>query len=366
MTKLDPKRPFNDLALLPPKATVETTRVLKKAISANRALARLRGSGSLLPSQEILLNPLLLEEARDSSAVENIVTTRDKLYIATAVASQADPQTKKVLRYREALWRGYGLVAQRKMITTNMILELQRIIVEHNAGIRKVPGTVVYDVLARRIVYTPPEGESLIRDLLGNLEKYLNEADETDPLVKMAVAHYQFEAIHPFSDGNGRTGRILNVLYLILSDFLELPVLYLSTYVIAHKQQYYELLRGVTNSQKWEDWILFMLDAVEETSREAISKIKGITVLLDDTMEKVRRQLPAVYSKELIELVFRQPYTKVKLLVDEGLAERKTVAKYLDELARIGVLRKRTVGRENVYLNSGLYDLFAKGTKRKE
>jgi len=356
----DPTRPYNELPLLPPKVDLESKAVLRKTISAGRALAELKGLGQTIPEQAILINSVILQEAKASSEIENIITTNDKLFQAfTAKNGRFDPATKEVLRYREALWLGFDELRKRKVLTTNVFVRIVQTIRQNRAGIRDVPGTALQTPNGM-IIYTPPEGRALIQDKLRNLEDYIHSDDKVDPLIKMAVVHYQFEAIHPFSDGNGRTGRIINSMFLVLKDLLELPVLYLSKYIIEHKTEYYQLLRGVTEDHDWEPWILYMLDAVEQTAVFTRKKIIAIRNLMLETMELARGKLPRrVYSKELIELLFRQPYTKVKFLVDANIAERKTAAEYLKQLESIEILQRRKIGREVLYLNTELYELLA-------
>ena len=356
----DPLKPYNGLPLLPPSEKIETIPVLKKALSAARAMAELKGIGETIPSQAILLTTITLQEARASSEIENIVTTSDALFRAYASEGQTDPMTKEVLRYREAMWEGYNALRKRPFLTTEMFIRIVQTIRENNAGIRNVPGTKIANPSTGKIIYTPPEGESIIRDKLSNLQEYIHADDGIDPLVKMAVIHYQFEAIHPFTDGNGRTGRILNILYLVHKGVLELPVLYLSRHMIENRTDYYRRLRSVTEKGAWEPWILYMLEAVEKTAHQTRQMILEIRSLLDETLAYSKANLPArVYSKELIELLFRQPYTKVKFLVDEGLAERKTAASYLKAFEKIGILESRKVGKENLYLNKKLYKLLS-------
>jgi Fic family protein len=354
-------QPFNNLPKLPPKADIETARLLKKAASARSALGELKGVGKLLPNEAILLNTLILEEARDSSEIENIITTRDKLYKAFASNSKnIDPATKEVLRYRSALWKGYELVQKKGFISTNMIVEIQEELIETHAGIRKLPGTKLANDKTGKVIYTPPEGERVIQDMLANLEKYLNDEHDIDPLIVMTILHYQFEAIHPFYDGNGRTGRILNVLYLTLRELLDLPILYLSSYIIKHKTEYYKLLLRITTHNEWEAWIMFMLDAIEETALDTIKKVNIIHQLLQNTIEEVKKMLPDIYTKELVELLFDQPYSKIQLLVEHKIAKRQTAAVYLDRLTKIGVLKKSRVGKEALFLNRKLFDVFSK------
>lgn len=353
-----PDKPYNHLPPLPPEIQIETPKVLKAAIAANRALAELKGKSESLPNPSILINSIVLQEAKSSSEIENIVTTNDKLFTAlSADDGRTDPQTKEVLRYRQALWKGVKELEERP-ITTELFIELMQTIKQTDAAIRREPGTVIANPNTRKIIYWPPEGEELIRNLLVNLEQYLREDDGVDPLIKMAVIHYQFEAIHPFDDGNGRTGRLLNILYLLKHGLLKYPVLYLSNAIISQKQEYYKLLRGVTENQDWEAWILFMLDAVEKTSVQTMHRIGKILGLLQETLDLAKEKLPdRVYSKELIELLFEQPYSKVKFLVDRGIAKRQTAAEYLRELEEAGIVKSKQAGRENLFLNVRLYEL---------
>jgi len=278
----------------------------------------------------------------------------------TVKTAQIDPATKEVLRYREALSEGFNTLKKRPLLTTNLFIKIYQTIKEVQAGIRNVPGTQVKNTSTGEIIYTPPEGEQVIREKLKNLEDYIHSEDTVDPLIKLAVIHYQFEAIHPFTDGNGRTGRILNILFLVLKDVLDFPVLYLSKYIIENKNAYYRLLRDVTKKSAWEQWTLFMLEAMEQTSVHTREKIIAIRELFDNTLELAKKRLPSrVYSKELIELLFHQPYIKGQFLVDAGIAERQTAAEYLRELEKIDILKRHKMGRENLYLNVQLYRLLS-------
>jgi len=357
----DRAKPYNNLPLLPPRVDLETKAVLKKAIIAGRALAELKGLGATIPNQSILINSLVLQEAKASSEIENIITTNDALFKAfSAQTSRIDPATKEVLRYRQALWEGYHTLKKRPL-STNLFVKIVQTIKQNEAGIRTTPGTTITTTTTGEIVYTPPTGESVIRDKLKNIEDYIHDRNGTDPLIKFAAIHYQFEAIHPFTDGNGRTGRIINILYLVAQDLIELPVLYLSKYIIEHKNDYYRLLRRVTEKGEWEPWIVFMLDAIETTAVFTKGRIVAIRDLMNETLEHAKKKLPPrVYSKELIEILFRQPYTKAQFLVAENVAKRQTAAVYLDHLERIGVLRSCKVGRENLYLNVSLTRLLSK------
>ena len=358
----DPRVPYNDLPPLPPKTDAETRAVLKRAIPASRALAELKGLGGIIPNQSMLVNSVVLQEAKASSEIENIVTTNDALFRAMAAgAGPVDPATKEVLRYREALWQGYNRIQKKARLGADMFIRLVQAIKEDKSGLRDKPGTVVGNPRTREIIYTPPEGERLIRRKLDELERFIHGDEEMDPLVRLALAHYQFEAIHPFLDGNGRTGRIANILFLVSRGLLDLPVLYMSKYIIDRKAEYYQLLRRVSENGEWEAWILYVLDAVESTAIFTRQRILDIRALLDETLDLSRRKLPSrVYSKDLIELVFRQPYTKGQFVVDAGIAERKTAAEYLKALEDLGILRVHKAGKENLYLNVRLYDLLSK------
>ncbi|MHC4885055.1 MAG: Fic family protein [Planctomycetota bacterium] len=357
----DPGKPYNDLPLLPPKADLETKAVLRKAVAAGRALAELKGVGETIPNQAILVDSLMLQEAKASSEIENIITTNDALFKAFAAQTkEVDPAVKEVLGYRRAVWDGFNALKKRPVLTTNLFVQLMQTIKENQAGIRKTPGTNLKNATTGKVVYTPPEGEAVIRDKLKNLEDYIHTEDGVDPLVKLAVIHYQFESIHPFGDGNGRTGRIINILYLILKNLMSFPVLYLSKHIIENKTSYYRLLREVTENGRWEPWVLYMLGAVESTSRFTCDRILAIRTLMEETLAKAKQELPSrVYSKELIELLFHQPYTKGESIVTAGIAKRQTAAEYLKELEKIGILESQQVGKQKLYLNSKLYVLLS-------
>lgn len=350
----DRSRPYNDLPLLPPAEEIESKAVLKQAIAANRMLANLRGLAAQIPNQGVLINSIVLQEARLSSEIENIVTTNDELYRADAdPEGKTDPHTKEVLRYRQALNYGFRELARRPL-TTNLFIDIVRIIKEVELGVRRVPGTSLKNSLGE-VIYTPPEGEAVIRDKLSNLEQFIHAEDGLDPLVKMAVMHYQFEAIHPFEDGNGRTGRILNLLYLVEQGLLDIPVLFLSRHIIANRAQYYEGLRGVTERQDWETWILYMLRAVESTAQQTFDQVTRIRELMELVRKQIQEQAPGIYSKDLVEVIFRQPYTKIQFLVDAGIAKRQTASTYLKTLSNLGFLRSIKQGREMFYINDALF-----------
>lgn len=346
--------PYNDLPELPPPADLETKAVLKQAISANRVLAGLKGLAAQIPNQGMLINSIVLQEARLSSEIENIVTSNDELYRADADADgKADPQTKEVLRYREALYYGFHALKERPL-SANLFVEIVQIIKQTELQVRALPGTVLKNPTAGEVVYTPPMGKEVIWSKLSNLESFMHADDGLDPLVKMAVMHYQFEAIHPFPDGNGRTGRILNLLFLVENGLLDIPVMFLSRYIIANRPAYYEGLRKVTEEADWENWILYMLRAVESTAQDTFDKVIRIRDLMERVRERMRTERPGVYSKDLVEVIFQHPYTKIQFLVDEGIAKRQTASVYLQELTTLGILREVKRGREKYYINEQL------------
>ncbi len=356
----NPRVPCNDLPLLPPAVDLETRPILRLAVEANRELALLKGYCATLPSARLLVNSLILQEAKSSSAIENIVTTHDAIYQALAApGAPAEPEAKEVINYRSALWKGHEQLSRAGAITVNLMVAVQQEIVGNAAGIRTLPGTALLNEATGQVVYTPPTGREVIQCLLDNLEEYLHHgAGELDPLIAMAVAHYQFESIHPFYDGNGRTGRILNILHLVQKGLLDLPVLYLSRYIIRHRPRYYDLLQRVRTEGAWPEWVTFMLEGVRETSAATYRLVAAIHDLLEQTVETCRRELPrAMYSKELVELLFVQPYARIEHLVSAGLAERRTASKYLKQLEAIGVLSSRKVWRDTIYVNRRLYAL---------
>jgi Fic family protein len=353
----DPTKPYNQLPPLPSAEILETMPVLRNCISASRALAGLKEAAALIPNQDILINTIPLREARDSSAIENIVTTNDSLFqYANVDAAETDDATKETLRYRTALMEGFRDIQDRPLSTRTAVM-ICRTIKNIDLDIRAVPGTTLIHQPSGKAVYTPPEGQSLLRDKLSNLESFLHNEEHIDPLIRMAAAHYQFEAIHPFPDGNGRTGRILNTLFLVEKGLLRLPILYLSRYISEHRSQYYDLLLGVTTAKAWEPWLLFMLSAVEETSIWTTEKIKAIRLLMDATVAHVAKTSPKIYNRELVEIIFTQPYSRIGNLVDADLAVRQTASKHLKELTATGVLRERKEGRENLYINIRLLDV---------
>ncbi|MDV7023249.1 Fic family protein [Atlantibacter subterranea] len=348
-----PETPYNALPLIPPDLEhIETRNVLKACISARAAIAELKTAGELIPDQGLLINILPMLEAKDSSRIENIVTTSDRLFQYADREEGADPATKEALRYRTALYDGYNHLSSYPLCTNTAVAICSNLRAVQT-DIRKTPGTVLRDH-NNSVVYTPPVGEDVIRNLLANWERFIHGDDDVDPLVKMAIAHYQFECIHPFPDGNGRTGRILNILYLIQAGLLSLPILYLSRFILERRDDYYTLLRRVTEHGDWEAWIVFMLEAVENTSRWTTDKISVVRELITNTTEYVREKLPKIYTHELIQALFAQPYCRIENLVERGVAKRQTASTYLKQLVEIGVLEEMSAGREKLYLNTRL------------
>lgn len=355
--------PHNKLGDLPPEINLESPVLLKLSIKANRLLAELKGYCQTLPDPKILINTVVLQESKASSAIENIVTTQDELY--RAVASFDDgpnvPSTvKEVLLYREALYTGLELMKKRGLTTNTMIRVMQQL-KNTTEEVRKMPGTKLSNPASGETIYTPPQGEILIREKLFALEKFINnEKDEIDPLIKMALIHYQFEAIYPFSDGNGRTGRILNVLYLVQEELLTLPVLYLSSFIIKNKNEYYKLLREVTEKGNWNGWILYMLSAVAETAHETLQKIRNIQRLKEETIPVIKGVLKTSYSRDIVDLIFTHPYLKIKTLEMAGIAKRVTASAYLNKLVSVHILKPVKSGKEIYFINDKLMNVISK------
>lgn len=355
-----PDIPYNDLPMLPPAVDLETKPIMLKIVKASRSLSELNGALRNLPNPTLFLDTIHLQEARSSSEIENIITTNDELYRdLVADRTEGIPAVKEVLRYKEALWLGLERIEQRPFISTNLCVDIVQCIKQNTAGIRVTPGTVLANSLGE-ILYTPPSGEAVIRDKLANLERFINEHENLDPLIKMALLHYQFEAIHPFADGNGRTGRILMLLYLKLTGLLSVPAIYLSDYIIRNKQQYYQLLRGVTEKDDWQPYVMFMLDMVDVTAKKAMGQLHSIVTLMDTMSVQIKQQVPLAYSKELVEILFRLPYTKRQVLVDAGLGTLKTVGNYLSWLEEAGFLTSEKFGREKLYINKDLLHILSR------
>lgn len=345
--------PFADIEEL------ETRVVLKKAAQANRYLAELKGVVSSIPNEVILINTLSLQEAKQSSAIENIITTHDELFKAELDLEEQNLATKEVQNYTQALKHGFDIIRQHKIIRVSDILAIQETLEKNKAGFRKLPGTSLKNNLGET-VYTPPQHPADIEKLMDNLVAFINDDSltELDPLVKMGIIHHQFESIHPFYDGNGRTGRILNILYLVAQGLLDLPVLYLSHFLIRHKSEYYRYIQQVRDTGEWQDWLLFMLDGIEKTAIETIQLIQAIKALMQSVKHTIQTQKPKIYQRELLNNLFSHPYTKIDFIMTDLNVTRKTAAKYLDELVEIGLLQKHKIGRNVYFINQPLFDLF--------
>ncbi len=346
---------------LPLDTDIETKPVLKKLASAHRYLAELKGMAATIPNESILISTLTLQEAKDSSEIENIITTHDDLYKSELFSAFIkNPSAKEVVNYAEALQKGFAQVRESRLLTTNHILKIHRVLEKNDAGIRKLPGTELKNEQTGSTVYTPPQDHRVILRLMTNLEQFINDesVSDLDPLVKMAMIHYQFESIHPFYDGNGRTGRIINILYLVAQDLLRIPVLYLSRYIIRNKSEYYRLLQRVRDTDDWQDWVMYMLHGVESTSRQSIWIIETIKKVMMDYKHRIREELPKIYSQDLLNNLFRHPYTKIEYVQNDLRVSRLTATKYLALLTDHKFLRKEKMGRYNYYINQPLVDLF--------
>ncbi|MBG8640922.1 Fic family protein [Neisseria meningitidis] len=358
MSNWKPDIPYNDLPPLPPKQDIESKTILKRCIAARASLARLKQAAELIPNQAMLINTLPVMEARASSEIENIVTTTDKLFQSLQMDTERqDPATKEALQYRTALFAGYESLTSRPLCTQTAIMVCNAIKHPYEMAIRKTGGTALKGGNSGNVVYTPPEGEETIRGKLANWERFIHESGDLDPLIIMAAAHYQFEAIHPFTDGNGRAGRILNSLLLIEKGLLDLPILYLSRYIIENRADYYRLLLGVTERQDWESWIIYILDGVADTADWTVSKIDAIRRLFEQTRQHIRTHAQGIYTHELVNLLFEQPYTRIANLEAAGIAKRQTASKYLKELSDIGVLQEIVIGRDKLFIHPRLMEL---------
>jgi Fic family protein len=343
-----------------PLEQLETRQVLRKLTTARAALAELKGMAGTIPNERILIDTLSLQEAKDSSEIENIITTHDEIYGSqSGDGAFSSPAAKEVHRYAEALKVGFEHVRTNGFIHLKLILTIQEQIEGNSAGIRRQPGTKLVNDITGETVYTPPQDYDTIMGLMGNLEQFINDQleYETDPLIKMAIIHHQFESIHPFYDGNGRTGRIINILYLIQKGLLNLPILYISRYIIRHRQEYYRLLQTTRDRGTWEEWVIYMLDAVEKTALDTTATVKAIKSLMQQQKQRIRSEYPRIYSQDLINNLFRHPYTKIALLERDLGVTRLTARKYLETLCEMGILTKTKVGRSNFYLNKQLFPL---------
>jgi len=350
-----------ELKELPPAFDFETKEILKKTITANKFLAELKGVCETIPNKNIIINTLSLQEAKDSSAIENIITTHDEIFKEELFADYFNnAATKEVKNYNVALRKGVSLLEEHNFLTVNMIIKIQGELDKHKTGLRKIPGTELKNALNGETVYIPPQNHERIKQLMYNLESFMN--DDTllaiDPLIKMAILHFQFESIHPFYDGNGRTGRIINILYLIQKQLLDIPVLYLSRYIIRTKSDYYRLIQDVRDNNEWESWILYILKGVEEISKETILLVKEIKSLMLEYKHAIRNKYK-FYSQDLLNNLFYHPYTKIEFLTRDLRIGRKTAAGYLDQLAEDGFLKKEKMGKFNFYINVPLFKLFS-------
>ena len=349
------------LEMLPYKnVNLKTNKILEQLTVSSRALAELKGYANTIPNMHILINAVTINEAKDSSAIENIVTTHDDIYKVLTESGFKEENAKEVVDYRNAIWAGYEQIKKDGFINTNTIVKIQGIIEHNNAGIRKLPGTELKNSLTGETIYTPPQNEEEIRDYLRNLEKFINNnEDGIDPLIKVCLIHYQFESIHPFYDGNGRTGRILNILYLVLNKLIDSPILYLSKYINKTKQEYYKLFNEVRNNNNYEEWILYILKGIEITSKETITLIEKIQDEMKNFKEEFRTKLPKIYSKELLESLFYGVYTKIAYIEKACGVTRLTATSYLNQLEEIGLLESEKIGREKIYKNLRLIKLLS-------
>ncbi len=358
----NPLLPYNDLPDLPPAINLHHPDIVLALTQASRHLGELNGLCASLPDPSILINTLVVQESKDSSAIENIVTTQDELYRAIADSAPVSSAAKEVLNYREALYVGLDrMQRQHDLLTTNTFVDIVQTLKQNRAGVRNVPGTTLSNDVSKVVVYTPPCCEDVIRQKLAALEQFINEDQPNgpDPLIKLALIHHQFEAIHPFADGNGRTGRILNALYLVQQQLLPQPVLYLSRYINSYKSDYYRLLRQVTEQQNWQDWIVFMLNGIRDTAQLTTSKIRRMLTLMQELERQTRQVLGSRYNPDLLRLMFAIPYLKIELLEQHKIATRQTAAIYLKRLAESGVLNPVKTGRTTYYINQRLIDLLA-------
>ena len=350
----------NDLKPLPPMVDLETVPVLRQLSKSSRALAELKGITRTIPNSTILINSLVLQEAKDSSAIENIITTHDELYQIDIDFEVKNPAAKEVQHYSAALKHGFDLLNEHGFLTINYLVEIQQILEQNDAGIRSQAGTVLKNESTGEIIYTPPQNKDIILHLLNNLEEYINRENGLDDLIKMAIIHYQFESIHPFYDGNSRTGRIINVLYLVVMGLLDIPVLYLSKYIIKTKQDYYKLLQNVRTENAWEDWVIYLLIGIEETSVNTIEMIGSINNLMAETKSKLQQDLPKIYSRDLLDIIFLHPYTKIEFLTKRLNISRQTAANHLNKICHLGIMSKIKKQKHNYYINTKLFDLLSK------
>lgn len=357
----DPKKPYNELSLLSPQVNFDDVEILKKVNSANIALSKLEGSSLSIPNRFLLIQPLSVREAVASSGIENINTTAEEVFKAEVFMSEKISKAQKeTIFYQDALLAGFKQIKKQGFLNTNSYLEIQKILEPNKAGIRKLPGTFIHNVANGEIIYTPPVGENLIRDLLKNFEEHYNKfSDGIDPLVNLAILHYQFEAIHPFADGNGRTGRILMVLYLILAKRLSLPILFLSGYINQHRSEYYRLLNAVTTKSEWKEWIIFILNGIEIQSAETATTVLVMKKMMEEYKQAIKSKLPKIYSADLINYLFANPFYSQQKLSKALGKERKTAAKYLNLLVGVGIIEAFKFKREKIYFCPRLLEILS-------
>lgn len=358
----DKNSAYNELPNLPPADFVETPEIFKHLAMASRHLGELNGLCTSLPDPNLLINTIVLQESKDSSAIENIVTTQEELYKAAAEDSEASHAAKEVLNYREALYKGLDkMKSQHNLLLTNTMIEIVQTIKQNDAGIRNTPGTALKNAINGEVIYTPPCCEDVLREKLSALEQFINDASlsELDPLIKMAFIHYQFESIHPFADGNGRSGRIVNALYLVQQGLLNQPVLYLSAYIVTYKAEYYQLLRQVTGKNNWNDWVMYILTAITKTAQLTTKNIKQLLTLKEETEHEMRELMGSKFNHDLLQMMFRLPYLKVDMLVKQNIAQRQSASAWLNRMAEANIVVIQKVGRTNYFINQKLLDIFA-------
>lgn len=351
----------HSIPTLPLQQELESRAVLKAVAAAHRRLAELKGVARSIPNETILISTLTLQEAKDSSAIENIITTHDELFRAELFIDQlTSPTAKEVQNYALALRQGFELVRNSRILSESYIIAIQEVLEQNRAGYRRLPGTELKNLQTGQTVYTPPQDYDSIQNLMTNLAHFINDdsLSDLDPLVKLAIIHHQFESIHPFYDGNGRTGRIINILYLVIKDLLDLPILYLSGYIIENKGEHYRLLQSVRDTNDWESWIIFVLRGVEQTASQTIFLVEQIRSMMTKYKHGLRKDLPKLYSQDLLNNLFRHPYTKIEFVEDELGVSRKTASLYLRQLVEKGYLKLLKIGRSNFYLNEPLFNLF--------
>lgn len=345
---------------LPPANNFDDIQIWKSLNLASRSLAELKGESKTIPNIDILINTLSLQESKESSEIENIVTTQDDLFKSQVEENTKNIAAKEVKQYAAALLHGFNLIKQHDLLTSNNIIDIQNILEPNKSGFRKLPGTALKNSLGET-VYTPPQNHQEIVDLMSNLDKYINipELHDIDPLIKMAIIHHQFESIHPFYDGNGRTGRIINILYLVYMQLLDIPVLYLSRYINQNKADYYRLLQEVRTTNSWNMWVIWMLNGIHETSQQTIALIRKINLMMAKFQYKIQLEAGNIYSKELLESIFKHPYTKIKFIENDLGVHRQTASKYLDTLVELELLYPHKIGKSNYYVNHELFELLS-------